>query len=245
MSGLNLSIDIGNTRTKIGVFEKDKMLYEDTFTNDLPGDGVKIIEKYPEVNKIIVSTVGSNADEFIDYISQSRFFFIKLDHNTPVPIKNLYKTPQTLGKDRLAAVAGAHTIYPKSNVLIIDAGSAITYDFLSAKGVYSGGNISPGLEMRFNALNKFTVRLPKISKDENFSETGTDTETSIRCGVQWGIIYEMAGYVTEFKRKYNDLKIILTGGDANFFDKKLKSTIFVIPNLVLIGLNHILQYNEK
>ncbi|NJK84871.1 MAG: type III pantothenate kinase [Bacteroidales bacterium] len=150
-----------------------------------------------------------------------------------------------MGKDRLAAAVGAYTIYPYFNVLVIDAGSAITFDMVSESGEYLGGNISPGLEMRFRALHEFTSKLPWVSKNENFPDAGFDTESSIVCGVQWGIINEIEGYILNYLAKFQNIKIILTGGDANFFDKKVKSPIFVVPNLVLIGLNQILKYNDK
>lgn len=242
---MNLSIDIGNTRTKLGFFEGDELVNHFAFLKMQFNEAIQAVEKKLPLNKLIISSVSYTENGFIDFINGLGIPVIHLDHNTPVPVKNFYKTPQTLGKDRLAAVIGANSIYPGSDVLIINAGTAITYDFVSAEGEYNGGNISPGLEMRFRALNEYTDRLPKVAGNDKFSETGYDTESSLVSGVQWGIIYEMEGYIGYYTSRYRDLKIILSGGDANFFVKKLKNPIFVVPNLVLIGLNHILRYNEN
>lgn len=242
---MNLVIDIGNTRTKAAVFDDSEMI-EDFSTESPPNDLVKmILDKFPGIQHAIVSSVHEQEPEISGFISKKVHKLIEVDTSTPVPIRNLYQTPDTLGKDRLAALVGAYTIYPDSNVLIIDTGTAITYDFLDSDNQYTGGNISPGMEMRFKALHQYTRKLPKVHAKDAFPEMGSDTESSIRSGVANGIIFEMDSYITLFVRKHKDLKVILTGGDANFFVKKLKKTIFVIPNLVLIGLNHILQYNEK
>jgi len=242
---MNLVIDIGNTRTKAAVFDYSEM-FEEYSTDSSPIDLAEmILDKFPGIQHVIVSSVHEPESDFLGFISKKVNKLIAVDNSTPVPITNLYQTPDTLGKDRLAALVGAYTIFPDSNVLIIDTGTAITYDFLDSGNKYSGGNISPGMEMRFKALNQYTRKLPKVSAKNASPEMGFDTESSIISGVTNGIIFEMNSYIGIFTQKHKDLKIILTGGDANFFVKKLKKTIFVIPNLVLVGLNHILQYNEK
>ncbi len=242
---MNLVIDIGNTRTKAAVFNDAEMIEDYSHDGSAIDLARMVMDKYPGIQHAIVSSVNEPDPVFITFISKKVKKLIEVDSTTPVPIKNLYQTPGTLGKDRLAALVGAYTIFPDSNVLIIDAGSAITYDFLGSNKEYTGGNISPGLEMRFKALNQYTRRLPKVHSKEIFPVMGFDTESAIVSGVTSGIIFEMESYIRIFSRKYKDLKIILAGGDANFFVKKLKRTIFVVPNLILIGLNHILQYNEK
>ena len=183
--------------------------------------------------------------ELINYLESTFDFFIDLNEYTNIPIKNLYDSKSTLGKDRLAAVIGANNFYPKSNVLVIDMGTAITFDFINKKDQYLGGSISPGLEMRFSALNHFTGKLPLLKKNEKFSLIGSNTESAIISGVQNGIIFEIDSYINNIKKEYEDLKTILTGGDAIFFDKKLKNTIFVDLNLNFIGLNTILEYNKS
>jgi len=141
-------------------------------------------------------------------------------------------------------VVGAHNLFPDSNILVIDAGTAITYDLLTAEGTYLGGNISPGIEMRFKALNQFTGKLPKIEKADQNILFGKTTEQAIRAGVQNGVVYEIEGTINSFKDFYKNLKVIITGGDAEFFEKKLKNSFFVSPNLTNLGLNRILEYNE-
>jgi type III pantothenate kinase len=170
-------------------------------------------------------------------------YLIDLSHSTPLPFKNLYRTPENLGKDRIAAAAGAFAAFPDTHTLIIDMGTAITFDILTSAGNYLGGNISPGLAMRFRALHAFTSRLPQLEKDEFSDDPGTDTRSAIISGVQKGILYEIQGYIEHFSKLYPGLKVILTGGDGDFFAKPLKSPIFVIPNLVLCGLNFILDFN--
>ncbi len=243
---MNLVVDIGNTRTKAAVFSPYELVEDFIITGSLKNCVGSILLEYPGIHNVIVSTVKKTDLEFYKEIKQTiKGTFIELNSQTPVPVTNLYQSPETLGKDRLAAAVGAYTIYKGFNVLIIDTGTAITYDFINNLGEYSGGNISPGLEMRFKALNQFAGKLPKYSATDSFPEMGFNTETAIVSGVVKGILYEIKGYFAQFSKNFNDLKIIITGGDANFFVRNLKKTIFVIPNLTLIGLNNILQYNEK
>jgi type III pantothenate kinase len=242
---MNLVIDIGNTRTKAAVFDHSEMIEDYSVESSPVNLAKKILDKFAGIHYAIISSVSEPEADFLSYIGKKVKKLIEVESTIPVPITNLYQTPDTLGKDRLAALVGAYTIFPDSNVLIIDAGTAITYDFLNSGKEYSGGNISPGMEMRFKALNQFTGKLPKVSAKNVFPEMGIDTESAILSGVSNGIIFEMESYIRIFSKKHKDLKIILTGGDANFFVRNLKKTIFVVPNLILIGLNHILQYNEK
>ncbi len=238
---MNLTIDIGNTNIKIAVFENDKIIltriYEE-FTSKQLND---LNNKY-KFRNVIFSSVIIN-DFLIKDLQMNLYDFVELTYETPLPIKNKYKSPQSLGNDRIAAVTGANKIFPDNTVLVIDTGTAITYDIITSKAEYIGGNISPGLAMRFKALNAFTGKLPQLNKSENYPDFGTTTEDAIVSGVQKGIIYEMEGYIEETGKLHKDLKVILTGGDAKFFDKMLKKRIFVEPNLIFIGLNTILEYN--
>lgn len=170
---------------------------------------------------------------------------VPLTCSTPVPIVNSYSTPETLGMDRLAAAVGAWSIQPGHDMLVIDAGTALTVDFLSADGVYHGGNIAPGIGMRFNALHEHTGALPLISAQGDIPMFGKDTATAIRSGVLNGIRHEVDGYIGEMGSLHPSLLVFLTGGDAEFFDIKGKSTIFAVPDLVLYGLARIVEYNEK
>ena len=202
-------------------------------------------DEHPQLSRAILSTVKPNDEELNRYLSGNFDFFIELDHQTELPIESLYETPDTLGKDRLAAAIGANELFPDQNLLVIDAGTAITYDLVSEKNQFIGGNISPGLEMRFKALNHFTGKLPLIGYSDEFQPIGRNTTDAIRAGVQNGILYEMAQTIDLFNRNYRNLQIIMTGGDSNFFDKKLNYSIFVHFNLTLIGLNRILEHNAK
>lgn len=241
---MNLVIDVGNTRTKAACFNQRDLVTSVTLETFAPQDASEWIRNYA-VTKCILSSVGDNNSSLAAYLQQNVPFFINLSHTTPLPFKNLYRTPESLGKDRLAAIAGAYQQHPAINVLVIDMGTAITYDLITREAEYSGGNISPGLVTRFRALHAFTSRLPLLEKDDIWSDLGTDTRSAIINGVQKGIVYEINGYIDNFSRQYTDLMIILTGGDADFFVNKLKKTIFVVPNLVLSGLNFILNYNAE
>lgn len=240
---MNICIDIGNTLTKIAVFENDAMVHSASIA-DFGVDNLKeVLHKY-DIKKGIVSSVKNDDPTLYNGIRELLEKLIILNTEAKIPISNEYKTPETLGKDRLAAVVGANYLYPKKNILIVDAGSAITFDFINEKGEYKGGNIAPGLTMRFKALHEFTSRLPLLSQqNDNVPLLGSNTSEAITAGVQNSILFETDAYINELGKTYNGLITLITGGDAKFFDNKLKNTIFVIPNLVLIGLNRILYFN--
>ncbi len=242
---MNLVVDIGNTRTKFSVFNRGDVLFTVPVDEFRPEHIEILKQEHPGLDKAILSTVKDYPEELKNSFIKSFSTFIELDENTPLPIENLYKTKSTLGKDRLAAVAGAFDLYPDTNVLVIDAGTALTFDIINDKRQYLGGNISPGLEMRFSALNKFTGKLPLVQKNDFPKLFGTTTEEAILAGVQHGIIFEVDRAIEIFKDFYSNLKVIITGGDADFFDKKLKNSFFVRFNLVAIGLNRILEYNGE
>jgi type III pantothenate kinase len=202
-------------------------------------------EEHPQLKRVILSSVKPYSDELKQYLSENFEQFLELDHQTEIPIGNLYQTPETLGKDRIAAAVGANELFPDQNLLVIDAGTAITFDLISEKNEFIGGNISPGLEMRFKALNQFTGSLPLLNRSNDFNGIGQNTNEAIQAGVQNGIIYEISQTIETFNRNYQNLQIIMTGGDSIFFDKKLNYTIFVNFNLTLIGLNRILEHNAK
>jgi len=242
---INLVIDIGNSRTKIALFNQNDLMFNVPIDH-LTVDHVKMLkDEHPQLNKAILSSVKSYDEKLIHFLSGNFDFFLELNHLTELPIENLYETPETLGRDRLAAAIGANELFPDQNLLVIDAGTAITYDLVSEKNQFIGGNISPGLEMRFKALNHFTGKLPLIGYSDEFQPIGKNTIDAIRAGVQNGILYEMEQTIDLFNRNYQNLHIIMTGGDSNFFDRKLNYSIFVHFNLTLIGLNRILEYNAK
>ena len=199
--------------------------------------------KFPALRRTVISSVTSQAGEISDYLRTTFDFFLELDHNTALPISNLYETPATLGYDRIADAVGANTIFPGKNVLVIDAGTAITIDLVTQDAKFIGGNISPGAGTRARALNTFTDRLPRVDLEGEYPLLGRKTEEAIRAGILNGIVFELEGYIHRLSGEYDDLQIILTGGDANYFDKKLNYSIFVHSYLNLTGLNRILDYN--
>lgn len=240
---MNLTIDQGNTFTKIGIFEQDNLIADVVVSdNDMEHKLAELFTIYPIKNSILSSVIHTSP-ETIDLLTSKSKIFIELNENTSLPIKNLYKTPSTLGKDRIAVAVGANYLKPNTNVLVIDSGTAITYEFINAKGEYLGGNISLGMKMRFNALHTFTKKLPLIEQTEKFYLLGNDTQSAILSGVIYGIIFEMDGYIDTLKKKYPDIIIFLTGGDTFFFENTLKNRIFAHKNLLLVGLNRILNYN--
>jgi len=241
---MNLIVDIGNTHTKLGWFSQGKLIKSLRLDKNTPVDLTGWIEKKP-VKMAIVSSVAASNKDFSSNAGLKLKRFILLDYTTSLPVKIFYQSPETLGNDRIASVAGARFIFPDCNVLIIDMGTAITIDFINAAGEYSGGNISPGMHTRFKSLNNYTSRLPLVDKDESFPQSGYNTHSAIAAGVQQGIIYEINGYIDEFYGKHPHCKFIITGGDAEFFVGKLKRTIFVMPELVMTGLNYILEFNAE
>jgi type III pantothenate kinase len=239
---MNLVIDTGNTRTKLALFQGREMVSFTSFRGMEAKPLMQFCEANPMVEHAIVSTVKEYASEIDTYLQQ-RFKTIFFSHQTPIPVINRYATPATLGKDRLAAVIGSKLLFPGTDNLVIDAGTAITFDLLTAAGEYMGGSISPGIEMRYNALHTFTSRLPLLNATNDAALVGTDTASGIHSGVLNGALAEMEGIIQRYQQLYPSLKIILTGGDHNYFDKRLKIKTFAAPNLVLEGLNLILEFN--
>lgn len=243
---MNLTIDIGNTISKLAVF-KGKELFFKILVEGEPDEGLfaDLKNKYPLLRNVILSSVKDTNQKTIAFLKEN-FLLLELNAETLVPVKNLYATPGTLGKDRIAGVVGGQRYFPKMNILVIDAGTCITYDFINLNTEYLGGSISPGLDMRFKALNTFTAKLPLVKPDEKFGELiGDTTEKSILSGVQEGMIAEVEGIMHQYQSRYKDVKIVLTGGNTDFFVKKLKNPIFAAPDLVLEGLNEILEYNVE
>ena len=241
---MNLVIDIGNSRTKFSLFDRGEVIITTPVDELLPEHIDALKNEYQLLNKAILSSVRKYPDSLKETLQKSFDTFIELNHKTPLPIENLYLSKETLGYDRIASSVGANNLYLNTNLLVIDAGTALTYDFVSDKNQYLGGNIAPGLEMRFKSLHNFTGKLPLVKVENQNKLYGSTTEEAIRAGVQNGFLYEVESTIEMFKVFYSNLKVIITGGDANFFDKKLKNSFFVHYNLVALGLNRILEYNE-
>ncbi len=240
---MNLVIDIGNTAAKIAVFDGEELI-DISYEPQHSLDSLKEISQRFPLRQGIIASVISLTDVMLQQLNGLNIRLIHLTAKTPIPINNLYKTPQTLGVDRLAAVVAAHTSSPQLDALVIDAGTCITYDYINKNGDYLGGNISPGVNMRLKALHAFTDKLPLISPEGEILEWGNTTETAIRAGVIHGIQQEMEGYIQLAEKRSTNLSVFLTGGDSVYFDTIKKNTIFADKYLVLKGLNRILSYND-
>ncbi len=241
---MNLVIDVGNTRIKLAVFELNTLKELVVATIETFMESVQTISHQYKINQAIISSVANVPNEIINYL-EKHFPLIQLNQSTKVPFLNRYETPESLGVDRIALVTAAATQFSHQNVLIIDAGTCITYDFISAKNEYFGGAISPGLEMRLKAMHAFTDKLPLLPLiDENIS-IGNNTKNSLYFGTINGVIAEIEGFIKHFQSKNKKLTVVLTGGDSIFLAKRLKNSIFANPNFLLEGLNNILAYNLK
>jgi type III pantothenate kinase len=240
---MKLVVDIGNTCAKVAAFSGDEMLKLSVGPNDKADAISEVCAEYAPTS-CVVSTVIPLNDEVNSALTALHVPLLWLSGTTPVPVRTMYTTPETLGPDRIAAVVGASYIHPGRNMLVIDAGTCITYEFVDSDGCYHGGNISPGLQMRLKALHHYTGKLPMVDADGELPGWGNSTETAIRAGVFRGIEHEMAGYIKELRQKYSDLLVFLTGGDKFSFDETIKNIIFADRFLVLKGLNRILDYNN-
>ena len=250
---MNLCIDQGNSRTKVALMtDEGKMINHFIYKSFSSADVERLFELYDITDSIISSVVNIEA-AVVNTLSRNSQHFVLFDHNTPVPIVNRYETPQTLGQDRLAAAVGAKSLCPNENLLIIDAGSAITYDFVTAEGEYMGGNIAPGLKMRFTMLHRMTKKLPLVEAEEKelIPLFGKNTRDAIAAGVIRGVAYEVKGYMRTLHEKMPHFRTYLTGGHASYVLNNVRSSrseqreIHDEKNLVLIGLNEILIFNKK
>lgn len=242
---MNLCIDQGNSRTKIALFKKDgrivKNLLYKSFTS---ADVERLFSLYP-ITQSIVSSVANMEPAVINALNRLSKKFVLFDHLTPLPIKNCYQTPETLGHDRIAAAVGAAHLCPGQNLLIVDAGSAITYDFVSAEQGYLGGNIAPGIKMRLTVLHQMTKKLPQVEVEQNALTPlfGKNTKEAIAAGVVRGVVFEVKGYMRALSEQGIDFVAFATGGHAPYILNGVKDGMRHEPNLVLIGLNKILEYN--
>lgn len=238
---MNLIIDIGNTRVKAALFKNDLLIEKKIYNqvSEILSDVVFILR----ANQAIVGSVVDGLDSFYTNLN-TIIPTVIYTSNTKVPITNLYQTATTLGSDRLCASVGGYYLYPNSNVLVVDAGTCIKYNFTNSKNEYLGGGISPGIQMKFKALHQFTSKLPLVETDyDDVDLIGNNTSKSILSGILNGSIAEIDGIINQYKLQYPDVICILTGGDSEYLAKRLKNSIFAHQNLVLKGLNDILNYN--
>ena len=237
----NLIIDEGNSRCKAYVFENNAIVARETGSEISNEQLTSLVSKH-NVSKII--STSTRRAEFELPTELSHVSHVQFNAQTKLPITIDYKTPETLGRDRIAAAVGARSLLPETNVLIIDMGTAITIDFIDNQGVYHGGIISPGATMRARAMNQFTGCLPLVDLPANAELTGKSTEEALQFGILNGIRFEIDGYISRYMHLYEGLQVIVTGGDAELIDHKRVSIIFE-PDLVAIGLNGILSYLNR
>jgi type III pantothenate kinase len=240
---MNLVIDVGNSRIKCALFEVNSRL--DTFVflkKELQKSILEILEKYNKISNIIVSSVGKLEKKDFNFIEKDIFF---ITNEIQFPFKNLYKTPKTLGIDRMVLATGAVLQFPNQNRLVIDAGTCVTYDFINIENQYLGGAISPGIRLRYESLHNYTAKLPLLTIENPEKLIGNSTLTSIHSGVINGLTNEIDGFIDQYKEQYSNFIIILTGGDAEFLAKRLKNIIFANSNFLLESLNQTYQYNFK
>lgn len=240
---MNLCIDQGNSRTKVAVFNNDRLIKHVIYKNFTSTDVEKLFSLY-SIDYAIISSVASIEPAVVNTLHRLAKRFVLFDHKTPVPIVNAYDTPETLGQDRLAAAVGGAKLFPNENVLIIDVGSAITYDVVTKDNTYIGGNIAPGLKMRFSILKQMTKKLPfvEVEPDDLIPLFGKNTHDAIAAGVIRGIIFEVKGYMRTLADRGDAFKTIITGGNSNYISKYIDSACEQ-KHLVLQGLNTILNYN--
>jgi type III pantothenate kinase len=239
---INIVVDVGNTRIKVGFFRQkalvEKLLFQGTH------ELFDYLRQISPADHVIISSVAEDSQKILDSI-RVKGKKIVMNAALPLPLKNLYATPSSLGVDRIAGACGAFDLFPGRPVLVIDTGTCVNYEFVDGSGNYHGGAISPGLRMRFEAMHKFTARLPLIEADLNPPLTGIDTTSCMQSGVLNGMIAEIDGFTDKYLKIHADLAVILCGGDYAMFENKLKHLIFVAPDLVLGGLNRILLYNVE
>ncbi|MCG9971860.1 type III pantothenate kinase [Christiangramia crocea] len=241
---MNLVIDEGNTLVKTAVFQNDRLLDKQSFNKKEFSEKFQIIRKnFPEIANSVISSVASQNSDLIAEV-RKRYSLLEFDQNVRLPFTNKYATPETLGKDRIALVAAAVNSFPGKNVLIIDAGTCITYDIKTEREIYLGGAISPGMEMRFKSLHKFTANLPLVKPKQDVELIGNSTETSILSGIINGIRMELRGVIDVYDTEFEDLTVIFTGGDSQILSIPLKNSIFANSNFLLEGLNFILEFNR-
>jgi type III pantothenate kinase len=240
-----LAVDIGNTKIKAAVFEGNVFLEKFSFPQEeAPQALLKIFEKYPQTTKSILSSVGKEQNELLLWLKNNTLFN-GINHTSAFPFANKYTTPATLGIDRMVLAAGAVLHYPAQNRLVIDAGTCVTYDFISAGNEYLGGAISPGLQLRYNAMHTFTAKLPLLYPEMPVGITGNSTAQSMHVGAVNGLLHEIDGFIQQYVEQYQYVTVILTGGDADFLAKRLKNTIFANSNFLLESLNHLYHYTNQ
>jgi len=241
---LKLIVDIGNSRTKLGLFSDSDLISSSVLSTIPEKNDLKTFCAGNPIEAIAISSVGEDVSKKIGSWFPKTFILL-IDSITPIPIKTNYKTPNTLGIDRICGMVAGNKYFPENTVLVIDMGTCITYDLIDSNKTHLGGGISPGYKMRLDAMHEFTARLPKVDPKQEIPELGTTTNESLLFGAGQGMKSEIDGIIAFFSAKHQNLKVILTGGNHLMVEQRVENAIFAAPNLILEGINSILLYNEK
>jgi len=242
MALTTLCFDFGNTRLKVAVFKDEQLVEIIVLEDDSDATIAGLVNKYQPQNSILSSVVNHN--QTMEAILSSTTRFHLLNSQTKLPFTTPVGKPETIGADRLALSAAAVHIFPKAHNLVIGMGSCITYNFVNKDSEFMGGGISPGLEMRLKSLNHYTAKLPLVSANSNVPLVGYDTVTNILSGVILGIVYELDGFIDEYRRKFDNFNVLLTGGDMVYLASHLKNKIFADSELIFKGLYALSQVNN-
>lgn len=241
---MNLVIDIGNTRLKYAFFQQGNKIgvgygQEEMFRQ------VEDYVRAGEPLRILLSGSGKIEDSLRNALMRYANYWLEAHPGIPLPVSIGYETPETLGFDRLAGCIGARLFFPGKDLLVVDSGTAITYNYLSKAGVFLGGNIAPGQEIRFRSLHLCTDKLPYVEAASELKEYGKNTHDAIRIGVMKGILWEVNGCIAEFLHNNPEGQVVVTGGNSVYLEEKLPPSVFFEKHLGLYGLNEILEYNKK
>lgn len=237
-----LCFDFGNTRKKAAIFKKAALQEVIVMDDDSSATINGLIDTYKPSKSILSSVIDHNPA--MEDILSSRSKFHKLSHLTRLAFTTPVGKPETIGADRLALCAAAVRFYPKKNNLVIGMGTCITYNFINKYHEFLGGAISPGLEMRFKAMQQFTAKLPLAKPDSNVPLFGYDTNTNLQTGAVLGMAKEVDGFIDAYQEKYRNFNVLLTGGDIVFLASHLKNKIFADPELIFKGLYAISEVNN-
>ncbi|MGH1336252.1 MAG: type III pantothenate kinase [Aureispira sp.] len=241
---MNLCLDIGNTQLKLGYYKEEGALQELVIVPTWQAANLERRLTDWNIKRAIISSVQAEDEELLAYLKARLEEVYILSTTLPLPIVIDYATPRTLGNDRLAVAVAAAALYPQQAALIVDAGTCITYDFVTAEGRYLGGSILPGVAMRFQAMHEFTAKLPLVERANLTTFIGDSTKTSLQTGVLYGVLHELEGFAAQYRQQFGSIIVLVTGGSLPHFESQLKSKIFAAPNLVLDGLNAILRYQH-
>ncbi|MEN1784804.1 MAG: type III pantothenate kinase [Bacteroidota bacterium] len=242
---MNLIVDIGNTWVKYAVFQEGNLLMQQKMdAKQFAAQLATVFKTYPQIEKAIIAATGTVEEQTVEVLEQ--FCSVhRLSSHSKTPFTNLYKTPLTLGVDRIALAAAAFYHNPKGNTLVVDLGTCVTYDIVNDKGEYLGGGIAPGLYMRYQAMHQQTAGLPLLQPEFPDTLIGTNTASSMHTGTFLGLCHELDGTIDQYRARFQHLTVILTGGDSHFFVERLKNHIFADAIFLLKGLDYLLEYNLK